>query len=193
MRGGWYLFNFMVLFSLSNDKRWLGLQQEPNPVCLTHTTSHTDYSRTVCGRDLAWTLTVSIIFLYKQVSLLVLLSSQTVTYMLPDEMCDRRQQRCESSKKRTINSDQWVQVKNKKPKTLTKQNTLLTQLLGNWSRKIYAELFRQYLYCSSLRIYICFPRNKKAGKNLWYSETIRVQILTFIKMSKCLQVDFFFF
>lgn len=100
MWGGWYLFNFMVFFSLANDKRWPGLQQEPNPICLIHTTSHTDYSGTVCGRDLSWTLTVSIIFLYKQVFLFVLRSSQTVTHMLPDEMCDRRQQICESSKKR---------------------------------------------------------------------------------------------
>jgi len=65
--------------------------------------------------------------------------------------------------KRNINSDQWVQIKNK---SMTKQNILLTQFLGNWSRKIYTELFRQYLYCSPLRIYVCFPRNEKAGKNL---------------------------
>lgn len=97
--------------------------------------------------------------------------------------------------KRNISSDLWVQIKNKEAKqnkTLTKQNILLTQLLGNWSRKIYTELFRQYLYCSSLRLYVCFPRNEKARKNLWYSETIRVQILTFIKMSKCSEADKFF-
>lgn len=65
--------------------------------------------------------------------------------------------------KRNINSDHWVQIKNK---TLTKQNILLTRFLGNWSRQIYTELSRQYVYCSSLRTYICFPRNEKAGRNL---------------------------
>lgn len=47
MQGGWYLFNFMVFFSLSNDKTWLGLQQKPNPACFVHTTSHNDSSRAV--------------------------------------------------------------------------------------------------------------------------------------------------
>lgn len=69
-----------------------------------------------------------------------------------------------AAKKGNISSDQCVQIKNKKTPNLDKTKHLA--ILGNWSRKIYAELSRQYLYCSSLRIYICFPRNEKAAKNL---------------------------
>lgn len=77
-----------------------GWESSRNPVRFTHRTGHTDCSGTVCGRDLASTLTVSIIFLYKQVSLFVLLSSQTVTHMLPDEMCDRHSKDVKAAKKK---------------------------------------------------------------------------------------------
>lgn len=173
---GWYLFNFMVFFSLSNDKRWLGLQQEPNSLCLIHTTNHIDYSETVCGGDLVWTLTVSIIFLYKQVSLFCLtLSSNCYPYVFrlnvwqtPPKMWKQQEEtpiqicgfRLRTKKKQTPNTD--------------KTKHLADTTFGELVKEDLCRMFRQYLYCSSLRLYICFPRNEKAGKNLWYSETIRV-------------------
>lgn len=158
MQGVWYLFNFMVVFSVSPIRKG-GWDCSKSQILFALFTQPLTLTTTGLWKGFGLN-SYCVNYLYKPVSLFILLSSQTVTCMLPDEMCDRQQQRCESSK-RNINSDQWIQIKNK---ILTKQSLLLAQLLGNWSRKIYTELFRQYLS----RICIDFPRNEKVEKNLWY-------------------------
>lgn len=68
--------------------------------------------------------------------------------------------------RRNTNSDLCVWIKNKgkrktKNQTLTKQNILLIQLLGNWSRKIYTECSDNTCIVHPLGFTSAFPEMRR--------------------------------